>query len=62
MADNFFFLILLLLPTDLSVIGEEADSLITSNMAPMFPAFKGEPLVCEFQVKMKERGKVLSKC
>lgn len=30
---------------ELSVQGPETDSLITSNMAPMFPAFKGETAV-----------------
>lgn len=30
---------------DLSLNGHEADSLITSNMAPMFPAFKGESVL-----------------
>lgn len=31
--------------TELSVQGPETDSLITSNMAPMYPAFKGETAV-----------------
>lgn len=31
-----------LLAADLAVSGHEADSLLTSNMVPMFPAFKSE--------------------
>lgn len=30
-------------PSDFSPTGTEPDSLITSNMVPMFPAFKGKP-------------------
>lgn len=33
------------LSIDLSANGPETDSLITSNMAPMFPAFKGESVM-----------------
>uniref|UniRef100_A0A8C3A878 Ectonucleotide pyrophosphatase/phosphodiesterase 1 n=1 Tax=Cyclopterus lumpus TaxID=8103 RepID=A0A8C3A878_CYCLU len=40
-ANTLYFTFLLVLsPLDLSADGPEADSLITSNMAPMFPAFK----------------------